>query len=58
MDTLNDGQMAELLLMLLHDAAHVHSIRTAARPYNYALMRERLLSDDGAAGQIPADEYV
>lgn len=57
-DTLNDAQMAELLLMLLHDAAHVHSIRTAARPYNYALMRERLLSDDGAAGQIPADEYV
>lgn len=57
-DSLDDGQMAELLMMLLHDAAHVHTIRTAPRPYNYTVMRERLLSDDGAAGQIPADEYV
>jgi hypothetical protein len=56
--SLDDAQMAELLMMLLHDAAHVHSIRTAPRPYNYVRMRERLLSDDGAAGQIPADEYV
>ncbi len=56
--TLEDGQMAELLMMLVHDAAHVHTIRNAPRPYNYTRMRETLLNDTGASDQIPADDFV
>ena len=56
--TLEDAQMAELLMMLVHDAAHVHTIRNAPRPYNYTRMRETLLNDSAASEQIPADDFV
>lgn len=56
--TLDDKQMGELLMLLVHDAAQVHDIRTAPQPASYTRMREALLSDSHASDRIPADDYV